>query len=159
MSIYRYAFFVALLAVVSAFNVRASYAGMAVNPSSLNFGSVSVNTTSSPRVVTLTNFGKHNLTVQQASSNLPEFILTGPSLPLTLTSGGTVSFEVAFKPDSANSFLGNLSFTTRSGTIKTVLVSGTGIIPPPSPTQTYMLSTSTSSLSLGNVAPALLSVG
>jgi Abnormal spindle-like microcephaly-assoc'd, ASPM-SPD-2-Hydin len=151
MSIYRYAFFVALLAVVSAFNVSASYAGMGVNPSSLNFGSVSVNTASAPSVVTLTNFGKHNLTVQQASSNLPEFILTGPSLPLTLTSGGTASFEVAFKPDSANSFLGNLSFTVRSGTIKTVLVSGTGILPPPTPTQTYMLSTSTSSLSLGNV--------
>jgi hypothetical protein len=151
MSIYRCVFFAALLLVVSAFNVSASSAGMGVNPSSLNFGSVSVNTVSSPSAVTLTNYGKHNLTIQQASSSLREFILTGPSLPLTLKSGETASFQVVFNPDSANSFSGSLSFITMSGTIKTVLVSGTGIAPQPAPSQTYLLSTSTNSLSFGNV--------
>ena len=124
---------------------------MGVNPSSLNFGAVSVNTASSPSVITLTNHGTHKLTIQQVSSNLPEFILTGPSLPLTLRNGQTASFQVVFEPDSANSFSGSLSFTTMSGPINTVLVSGAGVGPQPSPTQKYLLSTSTNSLSFGDV--------
>ena len=147
---YRCVFFLALL-IGGAFSVSASYAGMGVNPTSLNFGSVSVNTASSPTVVTLTNYGKHNLTIQQAFSNLPEFILTGPSLPVTLRNGERASFQVVFKPDSANSFSGSLSFATLSGPSKTVLVSGTGAAPPPAPIQTYLLSTSANSLSFGNV--------
>src|SRR5260370_9208608 len=38
-----------------------------------------------------------------------------------------------------------------SGTSKRVLVSGTGIAPPPSPIQTYLISASTNRLGFGNV--------
>src|SRR6266481_6682268 len=79
MSIYKCAFFLALLIGVNAFNVSASYAGMGVNPSSLNFGAVNVKTASLPGVITLTNYGKHEIRIVQASSNLPEFLLASPT--------------------------------------------------------------------------------
>ena len=67
---YTCAFFVALMVGASFFLVSPAYASMGITPSSLNFGSVSVNTASSAGVFTLTNYGKHNLTIQRASSNL-----------------------------------------------------------------------------------------
>ena len=104
MSIWRFGFFVALLVAVCALNVSAVYAGMGANPSSLNFGSVTINTASSPSVVTLTNYGKPKITIFQASSDLPEFILAGPALPVTLASGQSASFQVVFQADSVNNF-------------------------------------------------------
>jgi len=103
-------------------------AGIAASPSSLNFGSVTVNTLSSPGTVTLTNNGGQSITLLSASSSLTEFILTGPSLPLTLASGQNVSFRVTFRPDSSTTFSGTLSFALNrsSGRIKTVPVSGSG---------------------------------
>src|SRR6266481_6616355 len=151
MSIYKCAFFLALLSGVNAFNVSASYAGMGVNPSSLNFGAVNVKTASLPGVITLTNYGKHEIRIVQASSNLPEFLLASPTLPATLASGQSASFQVVFQPDSANSFSASLSFVPSRGGALTVPVSGTGIAPPSSPLQAYLLSTSTNSLSFGNV--------
>ena len=153
MSIWRFGFFVALLVAVCALNVSTVYAGMGANPSSLNFGSANVNTASSPSVVTLTNYGKPKITIFQASSDLPEFILAGPALPVTLASGQSASFQVVFQADSVNNFSGTLSFalSRTSGGMLTVPLSGTGIAPPSSPSPTYLLSTSTNSLSFGNV--------
>ena len=151
MSTYKCAFFLAILIGVNAFNVSASYAGMGVNPSSLNFGAVNVGTTSTPGVVTVTNYGRHQVSILQASSNSPEFVLVSSALPVALASGQSMSFQVVFQPDSASSFSGSLSFVPSRGGAFTVLVSGTGIAPPSSPPQTYLLSTSTNSLSFGNV--------
>src|SRR6266702_59392 len=153
MSICRFGFLVALLVGVCALNVSAAYAGMGANPSSLNFGSVTINTASSPSFVTLTNNGKPSITITQASSNSPEFILAGPALPVTLASGQSASFQVVFQPDSVNNFSGTLSFalSRTSGGMLTVPLSGIGIASAPSPSPTYLLSTSTNSLSFGNV--------
>ncbi len=151
MSTYKCAFFLAVLIGVNAFNVSASYAGMGVNPSSLNFGAVNVGTTSTPGVVTVTNYGRHQMSILQASSNSPEFVLVSSALPVALASGQSMSFQVVFQPNSASSFSGSLSFVPSRGGAFTVLVSGTGIAPPSSPPQTYLLSTSTNSLSFGNV--------
>jgi len=151
MNTYKCAFFLAILIGVNAFNVSASYAGMGVNPSSLNFGAVNVGTTSTPGVVTVTNYGRHQMSIVQASSNSPEFVLVSSALPVALASGQSMSFQVVFQPNSASSFSGSLSFVPSRGGAFTVLVSGTGIAPPSSPPQTYLLSTSTNSLSFGNV--------
>src|SRR6266702_1124692 len=157
MSICRFRFLVALLVGVCALNVSAAYAGMGANPSSLNFGSVTINTASSPSVVTLTNNGKPSITITQASSNSPEFILAGPALPVTLASGQSASFQVVFQPDSVNNFSGTLSFalSRTSGGMLTVPLSGIGIAAAPSPSPPYLLSTSTNSLSFGNVTLGL----
>ena len=128
-------------------------AGVVSNPASLNFGSVAINTASSAVTVTLTNAGHQSLSILQASSSLSEFVLTGPSLPLTLASGQTTSFNVAFRPDSATSFSGSLNFALNrtSGGMKTIPVSGTGTSTTPPPSPSYLLSPSTTAMSFGNV--------
>lgn len=103
-------------------------AGIVSAPSSLNFGSVTVNAASSPSTVTLTNAGHQSLSIVQASSSLSEFVLTGPSLPVTLASGQSVAFQVIFRPDAAKTFSGNLSFSLNptSAGMKTIPFTGTG---------------------------------
>ena len=107
-------------------NVSAN-SGLSANPNSLNFGSVSVNTATSA-TITLTNTGRQSINVLQASASLPEFVLTGPSLPTTLAAGNSATFHVTFRPDSAKTFSGSLSFTLNrtSGGMKTITVTGAG---------------------------------
>src|SRR6266699_3524987 len=104
MSIYKCAFFLALLIGVNAFNVSASYPGMGVNPSSLNFGSVNVGTTSTASVVTLTNYGRHQMSIVHASSNSPKIDLVSSALPVALASEQSMRFQVVFQHNSASSF-------------------------------------------------------
>jgi Abnormal spindle-like microcephaly-assoc'd, ASPM-SPD-2-Hydin/Bacterial Ig-like domain (group 2) len=107
-------------------NVSAN-AGLSANPNSLNFGSVSVNTVSSA-TITLSNTGRQNISVLQATASLPEFALTGPSLPINLAAGTSATFQVTFRPDSAKTFSGSLAFTLNrtSGGMKTITVTGAG---------------------------------
>jgi hypothetical protein len=103
-------------------------AGLSASPASLNFGSVSVNTTTSASTIRLTNSGHQSITILQASASLPEFALTGPSLPTTVAVGNSATFQASFRPDSAKTFSGSLSFTLdrTSGGMKTISVTGTG---------------------------------
>jgi hypothetical protein len=116
-------------------NVSAN-SGVSANPNSLNFGSVSVNSASSA-TVTLTNTGRQTISVFQASASLPEFALTGPSLPATLAAGQHATFQVTFRPDSAKTFSGSLSFSLSrtSGGMKTIAVTGAGSGPAPTSPQ------------------------
>src|SRR6266404_4417741 len=112
-------------------------AGLSANPASLNFGAVSVNTAGTA-TVTLTNTGRQRITILQAVASLPEFVLAGPSLPASLSAGSSATFQVTFRPDSAKTFSGNLSFSLdrTSGGMKTIAVTGTGIASSSSPTPT-----------------------
>jgi len=107
--------------------------GLSASPSSVNFGSVSVNSTSSA-TITLTNGGHQTITIQRASASLTEFAITGPSLPAAVAAGGSATFQVTFRPDSAKTFLGSLSFSLdrTSGGMKTIAVSGAGAASPTS---------------------------
>jgi hypothetical protein len=116
-----------LIFVVSCSSTSAN-SGLSASPSSLNFGSVSVTSTSSA-TITLTNSGHQPVTILQTSASLPEFTVTGPSLPTTLGAGNSATFQVTFRPDSAKTFSGSLYFTLNrtSGGTKTVTVQGTGL--------------------------------
>ncbi len=126
-------------------------AGVSASPTSLSFGSVAVGSSSAPSTVVLTNKGKQSVTITQASSSLPQFILSGPALPLTLQGGQSASFQVVFQPDAAGTLSANLLFTLNrtSGGQITVPLSGTGSAA--AATATYLLSTGATSLSFGNV--------
>ena len=60
-------------------NVSAN-TGLSASPSSLDFGSVSVNTAGSA-TITLKNGGHKSISILRASASLPEITVTGPSLP------------------------------------------------------------------------------
>jgi len=122
------------------------------SPSSLSFGSVPVNTQSAADTLVVTNSNRRSASIMQVSSNLAEFIVTSPALPITLRGGGSVSLQVVFQPNAAQSFSGKIviGFIRPDGetATHTIAVTGTGVAP--ASTQTYLLSASASSLSFGN---------
>ena len=124
-----------------------------VAPSSLSFGSLPVNTKSAADTVVVTNNNRRTVAITKVSSSLSQFIVSSPALPLTLRPGNSVSIQVAFLPNAAQTFSGNIAITLNHqaymSSTHSVAVTGTGVSPA-SPAQTYLLSASTSSLSFGN---------
>ena len=125
------------------------------SPSSLSFGSVGVNALSSPQGFTVTNTGSQRITIQSVASSSSQFKVTGPSLPLAVSPGQGVSFQVMFQPTSAGNSSGSINvYLNRYSRAKSVAVSGTGLTSapnPPPPTPTYLLSASANSLNLGSL--------
>jgi hypothetical protein len=119
---------------------------LTVNPASLNFGSVQTGASTSQALI-LSNSGKSSLTVSQAIVTGQGFsLLGGPSLPLTLTSGQSVTVNLAFAPVSGGSVSGSFSLVSstiathdRSGkhnslsaaATTTVVLNGSGSVPQP----------------------------
>lgn len=127
-------------------------AGVGVSPNSLSFGSVTVNTTSSAMAVTVTNNGRLPISILGVSSSLPEFTVSGYSLPFTLGPHAIATFQVTFRPDAATTYSSSIVFntTSQSGNDRSISVSGTGTNALTASSQTYLLSASTTSLNFGN---------
>ncbi|HXJ94063.1 MAG TPA: choice-of-anchor D domain-containing protein [Terriglobia bacterium] len=119
---------------------------LGVNPSSVNFGNVTV-ASASTEALTMTNTGTASVTVLQASVTGTGFSLGlgALSLPLTLAPGQSVALNVTFAPSTSGSATGSVSITSSASvSMVTVALSGAGI--------TYQLSSSSSSLNFGDVA-------
>ena len=114
---------------------------LTVNPSNVNFGSVSVGS-SQTQSITLTNSGGPKLTITQATLSGTGFTLSGLSYPVTLAGGQSVTCNVTFTPQSTGTDSGSVSiaFSTQgsngkgnhvliqgSSTAVTLPVSGTGV--------------------------------
>ena len=138
---------VGLLMAISVFVPARVQAKVGVSPTSLDFGSVALNAKSSAATVVVTNQGGSYDAILRVASNLPEFVVLSPALPITLAPFGKASFQVIFSPDSAQKFSGSVIFTTRrtGGNGSSIAVSGTGTNP-----QTYLLSASPSNLNFGS---------
>jgi len=136
------------LSILSMLFPKPVLAGVGVSPTALNFGSVTVSTISSSATIVVSNGGQQGISIVQVSSSLPEFIVSGPSLPLNLLPHSSVYFHVEFRPDAAATYSGTITFNTNSqnGNVRTVSVSGTGTSAA-GPALSYLLSPSTSSLS------------
>jgi len=114
------------------------------NPTSLNFGSVTVGSNQSLSE-TVTNTGGSTVTISQVGISGTGFSLSGISTPVTLTAGQSATFTVKFAPLSAGTVSGNVTITsTASNPTLTIPVTGTGV------TQGTLGSNPTS-LSFGNV--------
>jgi len=114
------------------------------NPTSLNFGSVTVGNNQSLSE-TVTNAGGSSVTISQATISGTGFSLSGISTPLTLTAGQSATFSVTFGPQSAASASGNVTITsTASNPTLTIPLAGTGLA-------LGALGSNPSSLSFGNV--------
>ena len=131
-------------------------AGVGLKPASLSFGSVTVNTSSSAATVVVTNNGGQAVSILQASSSLPEFVVISPATPITLGPHGSASFQVVFQPDAAATFSGTIVFSTsrmNGGGTQFISVSGTGTSASSASStssQSYLLSANASSLNFGN---------
>jgi hypothetical protein len=127
-------------------SATASDSSLAASPTSVNFGSVTVDANSS-KTVNLTNTGAVSVTVSQGTATESGFSISGLSLPLTLAPSQSASFTASFSPAAAGSFSGSISIiSTASNSPMTIPLSGTGA------TQTISaLSASPGSLSFGNV--------
>ena len=88
---------------------------LVVNPSTINFGNVSVGA-SQTQAVTLSNAGGSKLSITQASLSGADFALSGLSYPLTLSGGQSATCYVIFNPQSTTTYSGSVSiaFTTQS---------------------------------------------
>jgi Abnormal spindle-like microcephaly-assoc'd, ASPM-SPD-2-Hydin len=128
-------------------------AGVGVAPSTLSFGSVTVNTTSGAANVVVTNNNGQGITIEKLSSNLPQFIIVSPGLPISIAPHGSTTIQVAFRSSAAVSYSGSIVVTTNRPWVNpaTIHVSGTGTNPVVPPTLSYLLSSSASNLSFGNI--------
>src|SRR5271166_1430852 len=96
-------------------------------PSSVTFGNVQIGTTQ-VQSVTMANTGGSSLTVTQLTVTGAGFSTTGLVLPMTLTAGQGVSFNVVFGPQSAGGVSANLAFANdASSTPLNIALTATGV--------------------------------
>jgi hypothetical protein len=109
--------------------ISAGAAQLTATPSPVDFGSVSVGSTSS-RTVTIANVGSATAYVSSASLSGPGFTITGLTTPLSLSAAQSTQFTVGFGPTSAGSASGNLAFKDGSGiTLLNLAISGSAVAP------------------------------
>jgi hypothetical protein len=122
---------------------------LTVSSTSLNFGTVSLNSVST-KTVTLTSTGTGSITIEGFTVAGTGFTLAAPSVPLTLAPGYAVNIQVGFDPTLAGAATGSISIATNSRTNGTTVVSlsGTGA----GTTGNPVLTISGTSLSFGSVS-------
>jgi hypothetical protein len=99
---------------------------LTITPATLNFGSIPDGTTAT-QSISLSAVGS-NVTISSSASSSSQFVLNGASFPLTIATGQSVSFNVAFTPQSSGTVSGSLSFASNasnSGTPESLTGVGT----------------------------------
>ncbi len=121
---------------------------LSVSTTSLNFGTVTLNTASA-QSITLKSTGTASVTIDALAVSGAGYAVAGPALPLRLYPGQSTTVEVSFDPKVAGAATGDLSITSSSSTGSTMNVSltGTGSGNTASP----VLTLSTTSLNFGSV--------
>ena len=117
---------VAAMAIMVAF-ATAAHAHVRARPSFVNFGSESVGSTSASHTVTITNDNSHSVTISSVSDSVSQFSYSGPSLPISLNPGQSLTGTVTFKPSAAQAYSGTLEFKRSTGSTIWVALRGTGI--------------------------------
>lgn len=91
---------------------------LTITPSLVNFGNVPVGTTET-QPITMSAAGS-SVTVSSDASSSSQFVLNGASLPFTIAARQSLSFNVAFTPQSSGTTSGSLSFTSNASISQTV---------------------------------------
>ncbi len=86
---------------------------LAADLTSLNFGSVTVGS-SSTQTVTLTNTGNSDLNISQINVSGAGFSASGLVPPLTLMAGQTATFDVAFSPTTSGAVSGSVTVVSNA---------------------------------------------
>jgi hypothetical protein len=112
-----------------------------ITPSSMGFQSQVINTTSSPRNVTIQNTGTGPLQITSATTAAPFAATTACT---TVAPGASCTVQVTFSPTAVGQASGTLTIMDNAGTgTQTVALNGSGVAP---------VSLSPTSLSFGSVA-------
>jgi len=111
----------------------AAATGVFANPAQVAFGTVNVNSTSSPQTVSLLNNTKSGVTgiaITFTGANASDFSqqMAGSTCGTTLAAGANCTIDVVFTPTTGGSEIAtlNIAFTGASGSPQTVALSGTG---------------------------------
>ncbi len=120
-------------AFVAKFSPASSAGSVSLAPGLLDFGSQTVNTTSTARTVTLTNGTNSALTINSTSitgTNAADFAVSANTCPAstsTLAAGANCTISVTFKPATTAAESATLTVTSSdSGSPHNVALSGTG---------------------------------
>jgi archaellum component FlaF (FlaF/FlaG flagellin family) len=101
---------------------------LAIAPSTLNFGNVTVGNTGN-QTLNLSASGAA-VTISSSASSSGQFSLAGTSFPITIAAGQSVSVDVAFTPQNSGAASGSLAFTSNAGNAPpSEPVTGTGVTP------------------------------
>jgi hypothetical protein len=98
---------------------------IAITPPAVNFGNVAVGSNKSATGSVSASGG--SVTITSASSNNPEFSISGLTLPVTLASGQSASFTSTFSPQASGSTNGNISFVSNAANSPVQALSGAGV--------------------------------
>jgi Abnormal spindle-like microcephaly-assoc'd, ASPM-SPD-2-Hydin len=110
---------------ISLSGTGASQGQLAVSPTTLSFGTVTVGASASLNG-NLTATGA-SVVISSASSNSSEFVLSGITLPVTLGAGQSATFTVTFLPNASGTANASLTFTSNaSNSSTTESLTGTG---------------------------------
>jgi hypothetical protein len=102
-------------------------ANLTANPTSITFTNVTAGQ-SSTQSETIKNTGGTSAQVTAVTSSGAGFSVSGITVPLTLTAGQSVTFNVTFTPPSAGSFTGSVTVTSNAQDPSLVIpVSGTAV--------------------------------
>jgi len=88
-------------------------ATLTANPTSITFTNVQVGTNST-QTETIKNTGGASATITAVTATGTGFTVSGITLPVTLGSGQTVTFNVTFAPQSAGTFSGNVAVSSNA---------------------------------------------
>ncbi|MGA9673305.1 MAG: choice-of-anchor D domain-containing protein [Terracidiphilus sp.] len=101
---------------------------LTISTTGLAFGDVTVNTPSI-QSITLTSTGFAPITVSSVTISGTGFTMTGPTFPVTLSSGQSATVNVQFQPTTAGAATGQLIVSTASsnGDPVSIPLTGTGV--------------------------------
>jgi len=110
--------------------LNAAIIALSINATSVAFGEVPVDTTST-QAVTLTSTGTVPVTISGATLTGAGFTLSGTGFPTTLSPNQEATLNIAFDPTAAGAATGQVTITGNSSTNGTAVIglSGTGIVP------------------------------
>ena len=115
----------AIMAMSFAFGTLAQ-AQVRAEPFALQFGSEPVGSTSAPQSVTVKNDDQFSITISSVTAWDGRFSYSGPSLPIRLDPGQSLTGSVTFEPSAVQPYFGVLEFKRSTGETTWVFLIGTG---------------------------------
>jgi hypothetical protein len=118
--------FAAAMTILFAFGTVA-HARVTASPTSVSFGNQPVGSASASQTVTITNeSSRRHVTISSVSDSAAQFSFSGPTLPVVLSPGQSLTGSVTFKPSAAQAYSGVLAFQEANGFSVSVNLSGIG---------------------------------